>query len=464
MKQVSKNIILNITYQILIYILPLITVPYVSRVLGVNNIGVYSYTYSIVYYFMILGMLGINNYGSRKIAKSDSIKEKTINFIEIYRIQFILSITMIIIYMLYIGLFSVKYKIIMLIQGINIISVAFDINWFFFGMEKFKLTVIRNIIVKFLTLILIFLFVKTSGDLWIYTLIMSLGTLASQLYLWTTLKKYIKYEKIKFKESLKHIKKIVILFIPVIAYSIYKVMDKTMIGVISGTTELGYYENAEKIINIPISIITALGTVMIPYMSKNEKNDQFSKKILYALNIGLLLIIPMFFGLLVVGQDFAIIYFGNSFAKSGILIEILAITIIFVCLANVIRTTYLIPKEKDNIYVVSTIIGAIINLVTNFIFIPKYGSIGACFGTIVAEFFVCFYQFMKVRKEENFETKKYATTLIKYMTKGFLLYALLILINNYINPGINRLIVDIAVAMSFWLIINTTQLKQIIRK
>lgn len=463
MKQVNKNIILNITYQILIYIVPLITVPYISRVLGANNIGVYSYTYSIAYYFMMLGMLGINNYGSRKIAKSDGIKNKSINFIEIYRIQFILSITMLSIYIIYIGLFSVNYKTIMLIQAINIISVVFDINWFFFGIEQFKLTVIRNVIIKVLTLVFIFSFVKNSEDLWIYTLIMSLSTFTSQIYLWIILKKFIKYEKVKLKESFKHIKKIVILFIPVIAYSIYKVMDKTMIGFISGPTDLGYYENAEKIINIPISIITALGTVMIPHMSKNEKNEDFFKKILYVLNIGLILIVPIFFGLLIVGKDFAIVYFGKAFEKSGILIEILAITTIFVYLANVIRTTYLIPKEKDNIYIFSTIIGAIINLISNIIFIPKYGSIGACFGTISAEFFVFFYQFMRIRKEIQFQTKKYAITLVKYILKGFALYLMLIFINKYLNTELNRLLIDIVVAMVFWLIINIKELKQIVR-
>ena len=157
MKQVNKNFIYNIIYQIFIYIIPLVSVPYVSRTLGVNNIGIYSYTYSIVYYFMLAAMLGINNYGARTIAKcKDNIKERSYAFWSIHVLQAILSLIMLILYISGVLIFGDNYKTILLIQSIYLVSVFFDINWFFFGIEKFKITISRNIIIKLISLILIF--------------------------------------------------------------------------------------------------------------------------------------------------------------------------------------------------------------------------------------------------------------------------------------------------------------------
>ena len=225
MKQVNKNFIYNVIYQIFIYIIPLISVPYVSRKLGVDNIGIYSYTYSIVYYFMLAAMLGINNYGTREIAKcKDNIEKRSRLFCSLYLMQIILNLVMLVLYMIAIVVLN-NYKKIMIIQTIYLISVMFDINWLFFGMEKFKITISRNVIIKILSLCLIFVFVRNECDLWKYTIIMALSTLVSQLYLFIYLKKYISIKKVSLKDAFSHLKKCIVLFIPVIAYSIYRVMD-----------------------------------------------------------------------------------------------------------------------------------------------------------------------------------------------------------------------------------------------
>lgn len=455
MKQVNKNFIYNVIYQIFIYLIPLVSVPYVSRTLGVSNIGVYSYTYSIVYYFMLASMLGINNYGSRSIAKCKDDKQKrSYQFCSIYLLQFILSLIMLCLYVLVAFIFGGQYRTMLFIQTIYLFSVIFDINWFFFGIEKFKLTISRNVIIKVLSLILIFIFVKNDNDLWKYTMIMSGSTLISQTYLWLYLRKYIKFTKINLKDLIVHFKKCIILFIPVIAYSIYRVMDKTMIGAIVGPTELGFYENAEKIINIPISFITALGTVMLPYMSKNSDNSQetFNKKIYSSFQLGFCFVIPMIFGLLAVGKNFAIIFFGSEFVKSGQIIQFLAVSILFTSIANVIRTNYLIPKEKDKIYVISTILGAIFNLLFNIILIPKFGAYGACVGTIVAEFTVMFYQLIVVRKD--IDIRSMLKLLFKYLVKGIIMFIALLLIKLFIKNNILLLTVQIVVAIIIYFVLN----------
>lgn len=452
MKKTNKNFLYNVVYQIFILIIPLITTPYISRILGVNNIGVYSYTYSIVYYFMLFAMLGINNYGSRTIAKcGDDLNKRSTQFKNIYCLQLILSIVMLVAYFIFMTFLKYDYKMIMIIQGIYILSVAFDINWFFFGIEKFKITISRNIIIKLISLVLIFIFVKTSTDLWKYAAIMSISTLISQIYLWLYLKKYIIKAKIVYKDMIKHLKSCLILFIPVIAYSIYRVMDKTMIGILSNTIELGNYESAEKIINIPISFVMALGTVMIPHMTK-VKDTHYTKEIVATFELCFCFIIPMSIGLFMISDNFSLLFFGEEFLKTGNIIKLLVPTIIFSAIANVIRSNYLIPKEKDSIYVKSTIVGAVVNFIINIILIRILGAYGACVGTIIAEFIVTLYQIIKTRVEINY--KMVANIFLKYFIKSLAIVVVIILVGLIVKNKMLQLVLQIGLSGIVYFVLN----------
>lgn len=385
----------------LLYIVPIFLTPYLSRVLGPENIGIYSFAYSIVYYFMLATLLGINNYGTRRIAKSKTKEELSKTFISIYKLQLVLGLSCLLVYNILSILLLKENQNIHLINNLFLLSAIFDINWFYFGLEKFKITVFRNAIIKILSVFAIFLFVRTENDLWVYTLIMGGSTLLSQLYLFLFLKKHISLIDVTWRATFKNLKPCLMLFIPVIAYSIYRVMDKTMLGVLSSNLELGYYENAEKIINIPVSLITALGTVMLPHVAKIDKTnkEKIQKNINESFKLSLLFIIFTIVLLVFISKDFSIVFFGDRFEKSGEIMSLLSVTILFTGVANVIRTNYLIPFEKDKIYVKSTILGAIVNLICNILFISRFGAIGACIGTILAEFSVMFYQAIKVKNE-----------------------------------------------------------------
>lgn len=458
MKQTSKNFIYSIIYQIFTFIIPLVTIPYISRVLGVDNIGVYSYTYSIVSYFMLASMLGINNYGSREIAKLVNNKEEmSKKFFSIYYLQLITNIIMALIYGLFIVITNIEYKNMLVIQLIFLLSCAFDINWFFFGLEEFKITISRNIIIKLLSLVLVFLLVKTNQHLWLYALIMSISTLISQLYLWLFLKKRIIFTKVTFNDIFSNLKQCLILFVPVVAYSIYRIMDKTMIGSLSTITELGLYESAEKIISIPLAFTTALGTIMMPHVSKISSNQEFEETIKYSFKLCFFFLIPMAIGILVISKDFALVFFGSEFSKSALIMTALTPTIIFGGVTNVVRTNYLIPKSQDKVYVVSTILGAIINLVLNAIFIKPYGALGACIGTIITEFSIMAYQIICTKKVIKFAElfKEIVKFLIQGIAIGFMIYFIGLLINNiYV-----RLFSQIAVAVSLYMIINISYIK-----
>ena len=458
----KKNFIYNVIYQILVLILPLITVPYVSRILGATGIGIYSYTYSIAYYFMIIAMLGLNNYGNRTIAKIRDDKDQlSKEFWSIYIFQLLLSIVMSISYFIYVYFINSEFKLIATIQILYVLSSAFDINWFFFGIEKFKLTITRNTIIKLSSLVLIFFFVKTNNDVWKYTLILSGSTLLSNIILFSFLKKYVRFTKISIADVLKHIKPNLILFLPVIATSIYNIMDKTMLGVLSSVTEVGYYENAEKIIKVPLAIITALGTVALPRVSNmlyNNKEKEVKDLISKTMPFVLFMAFPMTLGLITVAKDFSIIFFGEGFKKTGYLIQLLAIDIIFLSWGNVIRTQYLIPKGRDKEYIISAFLGAIINFIVNCIFIPIYYSVGACFGTIAAEFFVMFYQSWKVRKELTLF--KYLKQSVGFFIKSVIMFIVINVIGNQFNYNLTRMIVEMFIGIALYTILNIKYISQ----
>ena len=416
-------------------------------------------------------LLGINNYGVRAISKTKQNRQELgKTFSSIYGLQLTLGLISLVVYNLVSFLFIRGHYVLLLIHNLFLISAIVDINWFFFGIEKFSITVTRNAIIKISTTILIFLLVKTPESIFTYTVIMAGSTLISQLYLVTILHKYIKFHQLNILNSFKsHFIKCLVLFIPVIAYSIYRVMDKTMIGGIVSTTELGYYENAEKIINIPIGILTAIGTVMLPFMSKQIKGkhgdrDFEHNTVLYRMfQVCFIIMIPIACMLFIIAKDFTSIYFGPGFEKSGDILMILSSTILFATLANVIRTNYLIPNEKDGVYVSSTILGAAVNLILNLIFIKKFGAIGACIGTVAAEFSVMLYQVIATRKEINYKKVflLIAITIIKSMASAIIS---MLIINTLQIQGITKLILICILFTSLYLLMNITFLKNFISK
>ncbi|MFQ7823131.1 oligosaccharide flippase family protein [Clostridium sp.] len=453
---IKKNFIYNFSYQILTMILPLITTPYIARVIGPEGVGVQSYTLSIANYFVLFAMLGINNHGNRSIAMVRGNKEKlNKTFISIYFVQFTMSILMILIYLIYIIFIAKENKVIFIIQAIYIISALLDINWFFFGMEQFKLTVVRNIVIKLASVVSIFIFVRNSNDLYLYSLILALGTLISQCILWKYLNKYISFVKVSKEEILVQVKPILILFIPVIAVSIYKIMDKIMLGSMSSMTQVGFFENSEKIMNIPLGVITALGTVMLPKMSNlyaigNEKEG--NKYIGLSLEFVMFISVGAMFGLIGVSPILIPIFLGDKFIECINIVSIMSITIVFLAWANVVRTQYLIPKKKDKIYIISTIIGAIINLLMNLLLIKKYGAVGATIGTIFAESSVCIYQSIMVRKELNMSL--YLKKVLFYMAPGIIMCVVIRILGNTLGVSILTGSIQIIVGGTIYVVLS----------
>lgn len=395
MKSLKKNLIYQSAYQLLMVISPLITSPYIARTLGNEMYGVYSYYYSIAYYFGIFAILGLANYGNRTIAKvrSTGKKELSKTFLEMMLMQVGMLILVSIVYFASIPFWGGEYKLNAVIEWLYILSVGLDISWFYFGIEEFKTTTQRSFVVKIAIIACILIFVKSPADLNTYTIVMAGGMLISSLILWIQLPRYIQTTKICLRDISRHIKPNLMLFVPVVSLALFHYTDKIMLGAMSTWKELGYYTNSDKIVNIPMGLINGLGVVMLPRISALSISNNANKIERYV-NTSIILSlwagIALCFEIKAIDTDFIPFFFGKGYMRCAELLEWLSIVIIIKAISNILRTQYLIPMEKDKEFNISVIVAAIVNVILNYILIPTYGAMGAVIGTLVAETIVLF--------------------------------------------------------------------------
>lgn len=401
MSNVKKNISLQITYQVFANFLPLITAPYLARKLGAAQLGVFSFTWSIVSYFTLVAMLGTETYGTRCIASVKDDREKRNEvFSGIFLLQIIVTLIAILAYIVYLFFFCSENQTIAIIQGIALISCLFNINWLFFGVENFQITVTRSIIIKVLTVILILTLVKEESDLWLYTLIILGGTLLSNAILFVYLPRYVSFTRVSFNMLKEHIKPNLVLFVPLLAMTVYHTMDKTMLGALSTYEQSGFYYNSDKVVQIPCLVINGIATVMLPRMSyllSDGKQKEADELLATTLEGVAALSVAIFCGIAAVANEFIPIFFGRGY-ESCILITIVFTPIILIKgFAVIVRTQYLIPMKMEKEFTKSVIGGAVVNLIMNLILIPQYGALGAAIATVIAELVACVMQFFSLR-------------------------------------------------------------------
>ncbi len=409
-KSVKKNYLYNLTYTLLNTVLPLVTAPHLARTVGASGVGTYAYFYAIAHTFYIFCKLGVTNYGTRHIANvSESTFEKrSYIFSSIYYQQLFTTCLSGIIYLLFCLVIlhdhpDQKYA---LLFTLSVFSGIFDIDWLHAGMENFKSISRKNIIVKIISVCLVFGLVQTPSDLWKYMLIMSLSSFLGYCTLWIERKKFVRFCKVAKPDILHHIKPNLILVVPVFAINVYRSMDKIMLGSISGAIETGLYENAEKIVYALCGFITAFGTVMMPrtaQMLSSGKQKQSLQGMVQSMQFMMYLLWGMAFGLAAISDDLIIILFGIDFARAAPLMTALAFTLPFIGWANVVRTQYVIPMHIDKLYLLTVSVGACINLAVNVILIPAMGAMGAICGTLCAEASIPVTQYLLLRKVLPFD-------------------------------------------------------------
>lgn len=464
--KVIKNYFYNAGYQLLAIIVPLITAPYISRVLHANGVGINAYTNSIIQYFILFAQLGTTLYGSKQIASVRNNKEiLSKNFWEIQLLKAVTTLIAVFMSLLFIILYP-HYRMYMLIQVINVVAVALDVSWLFSGLEDFKKIVLRNTLIRLLSVILIFGLIRNAGQTWLYIFILAISTLIGNMTLWPYLKSEIIKVKFKKLKLFIHLAPLVGLFIPTLATTVYMQLNKTMLGSMCGPRYSGYYYNSDQLIRAVLTLATSLGTVMLPHVaaaySRGDKSGV--KKMLYtSFDFISLICIPMFFGLAGIAIKLGPFFYGKGFSIVGVTMLLESPIIVLIGWNNTTGNQYLVPTGKNNIFSRSVIYGAILNIVLNIPMIYFFNIYGAMVVTVLSETFVSIYQIIMIRKE--IEVKKLFKNTYKYFLAGLIMFFLVYFLNWRLSTSIWSFSIEILVGIIVYgfllILLKPTSLKVI---
>lgn len=402
-KSIKKNYLYNLAFQILSIILPIITTPYLSRVLGADGIGTSSFTLSIVAYFILFANLGIAAFGQREIAMYQNDKKKYSKvFWDLFAYRLMIGLVSVCAYLIFIIYFPTNYQVIYIILLLNLLANIFDISWFYQGLEEYKTVSVRNIIVKLAFAISIFVFVKNPEDLNLYILLNGLSQFVSTTILWVSLPKLVEKPVMKKIKVFHYWKDTLVYFLPQIATTIYTVLDKTMLGVMSVTqVENGYYEQSYKVVSIALTTVTSLNAVLLPRMSllyKQNNIKEIKERLEKSFRFISFLAIPLAFGIAAISCNLVPWFFGAGYEKVIILLPVFAPIIISISFSNCLGNQCLTPCGMRLQSAKALWVGAGLNLVGNIILIPMLGSIGAAISSVAAETVIMVLYFRLARK------------------------------------------------------------------
>lgn len=439
MASVKGNIILNGLNTITGIIFPIITFPYAARILLPEGIGVINFLNSIVSYIVLLTSIGIPMYAVKEVAKyRDDIEKRNRITIEIILLSVLLCL---------IGYIAVwflatfvpqiqKQSALFYILSLTVLFTAIGVNWFYQGIEDFKYITIRAIIIRTLSAVSLFIFVKDSSDLIIYGLIIVGATVGNNIINFIHLRKFVNCKELKFKELsvFRHIKPALQVFVFNLITSLYIQLNSIMLGFMSGDDAVGYFSAGTKISHLGLTIITSLGTVLLPrcsHLIKSGDKEGFRSVINKSLNVTLALSLPMMAGLMVLAAPITFIFCGSEFMNSIPVLYLNAPVIVFISLTNVMGIQILYPLDKINIVIWSVSGGALSNLILNLILIPFYGATGAAISTLIAEFTVLVIQLFAGCKYYPFEIKKIFN--FKYILGTLIMVVIVYLATHAIN-------------------------------
>lgn len=458
-QSLKKNFIYNSAYQVFQIITPLVTTPYLSRVLGASGIGVYSYTNSIANYFVMFATLGMSQYGVRAIASAGNDRDaRSKVFWSAYLSQLVVSLIVIAAYFLYALTMPQGGQVNALLWSMWVVSCAFNVTWLFFGTEDFRRTTIRSFAVKVIELVGIFTLIHSKNDVWLYCGLDAFTFLLNQVVLWPFVKDFVDPYRPSWDEVKTHFKPNLALFVPVVAVSLYTTLNTVLLGALSTSEQTGFYSYAEKLSKMPMSVITALGTVMLPRMS-NALATGHRKEGLELIESSMWLMLAMAFalsfGIMGVAREFVPVFLGEEFTPAIPTMVLLPWIIPFICVTNVIGVQYLLPSHRDAQYTASVCCGAVVNVVLCAFLIPPLGSLGSAIGTVVAEAVVLAVQCWSVRDE--LPLKHYASASLPFLFVGLamclLIRAISSLLVGWFGVSVTTLLIEVLVGGVAYLVL-----------
>lgn len=390
-KSLINNALFNTAYKALSVIFPLVTVSYASRVLGADGIGNVSSVQNIVTYFTMFASLGIPTYGVRIIAKlrEDENYSCDENFTELFLINFLSTLLCALSYFILISTFTKfnELRELYIVFGSLIILNIFNIEWIYQGFEEYKYIALRSFGIKFISLLLLVLTVKTKEDIIIYSFIVCFGTAGNYILNVINLKKYVNFtfKNLKFK---RHFKPIFILFCSVIAIELYALVDVTMLTQMTNAECVGYYSNSAKMIKILANTFTAFGAVLLPRLSlcyAQGQYDEIKNIINKFINYIMIIAIPSCVGCILIADKIVLVLFGEDFIQATLTIQLLAPLIVLKPLSGGIFGQMLLTSAKDKTYLKCVCAGAIGNVILNSVLIVLWKQNGAAIASVITE-------------------------------------------------------------------------------
>ena len=447
--RVVKNYLYNVGYQVLAIIVPLITSYYVSRVLSPEGVGANAFTNSIIQYFMLLANIGIGYYGNREIAYVRDNKQKmAATFWEIQIVKTVMTVVAYLSFVVFMAFYSGN-KTYMWAQSINLIAVAFDISWLYQGLEDFKRTVLRNTFVKIISMIAIFIFIKSPKDVALYIIVLALSTLLGNLTLWPhAVNNYGHVDRSTKLNPWRHFVPTVTMFVPQIATQLYVQLNRTMLGLMVDQKASGFYQYSDNLVKLILAFVTATGTVMLPHVANAFAQHDMEKvhKMLYkSFDFVSALAYPMMFGIAGVSMTLAPLYYSSKYAPVGPAMLIESIVILMIGWSNVIGTQYLLPVNRVKDFTTSVTIGAVVNIIMNFPLIHLWGLNGAMWSTVLSEISVTAYQLFVVRK--SLDIRKIFTGSWKYLLSGIVMFVPVFWLNTHMKASWLWMLVEIIVGI-----------------
>lgn len=442
-KSIKYNFIFNFIRVLTNVLFPLITMPYLARVLQPENIGKVEFSNSIIQYFILIASLGIPIYGIREIAKVRDNEEKISQTLsELFIINLIMTALSYIIFIIL--LFSVekmhKESILFLVMSFNIIFTTIGIEWYYQGIEKFDYITIRSVLIKIISIFLIFIFVKDKSDYIVSAIITTVGTVGNNLFNIYKAKNLINFKTIKKNIIRIHLKNVTITFSMLLATSIYVYLTNVILGFIKGEKEVAFYSFSYKLMNIILSLLTSLGTVVIPrvtFLIKENKKNEYNKLIEKVINLSLFFSLPIIVLIFFFSGNFIIIIFGKEYIPMIYAFKIMSINLFATSISYILSNQVLYPNNKEKLILKSVIIGAILNIGLNLVLIPKLSFIGASISVVVTEIIVLTFKFKWSKPFVKLST----TVLIKkYIFSTVIMYLFIFLIKGYTST-INSIII-----------------------
>lgn len=403
-KSVKFNFIMNLILTVSNFLFPLVTFPYVSRILQPEGTGKVAFAISVVSYFSIFASLGVATYGVRACAQVRDNKDllsRTVH--ELLFINIIATIIVYVCFLLVVAFtprFSVE-KVLFWATSIFILFTIIGIEWLYKGLEKYQYITIRTIIFKLIALVLVFVFIKTKDDYVIFAVISVFAMVGSGIFNLFNSRKLINYHLYEDYEFRKHFKPMFLLFLTTLSIAIYTSVDEAILGLLTSPQDVGYYNAAMKVKGILFTLITSLGIVLLPRLSyyvENNMTDEFHAALKKSMNFIIVIAVPVVIFFMLFAKEIILLLAGESYINAILPLQIIVWALLLSAITNILGIQILLPLKKDKELLISVLLAAIVDIVANLILVPQLASVGTAISVVMAELTVLVVQLVILRK------------------------------------------------------------------